>query len=67
MNESSMLGNDFPMPTVFTSVGDAWLTLPVVTRLETEFGNPVVTNQTFTGWYILTLLTGWQLKPNTVV
>jgi len=26
-----------------------------------------VTNQTFTGWYILTLLTGWQLKPNTVV
>ena len=43
--------------------GGAWLTLPVVTRLEAEFGKPVLTNQIATVWHVLTLLNCWQPKP----
>jgi len=43
--------------------GGAWLTLPVVTRLEAEFGKPVLTNHISTVWHMLTLLNRWQPKP----
>jgi maleate cis-trans isomerase len=40
--------------------GGAWLTLPVIGRLEEEFGKPVITNQTATVWHVLHLLDCWQ-------
>jgi maleate isomerase len=40
--------------------GGAWLTLPVIGRLEEEFGKPVITNQTATVWHVLHLLGCWQ-------
>jgi maleate cis-trans isomerase len=40
--------------------GGAWLTLPVITRLEGEFGKPVITNQVATVWHILHLLGCWK-------
>lgn len=43
--------------------GGAWLTLPVITKLEAEFGKPVLTNQVSTVWHILNLLNCWQPKP----
>jgi maleate isomerase len=36
--------------------GGAWLTLPVIGRLEAEFGRPVITNQVATVWHTLRLL-----------
>jgi maleate isomerase len=43
--------------------GGAWLTLPVITKLEAEFGKPVLTNQVSTVWNVLHLLNCWQAKP----
>jgi len=43
--------------------GGTWLTLPVITRLEKEFGKPVLSNQVATVWHLLTLLKRWQPKP----
>ena len=43
--------------------GGAWLTLPVITKLEAEFGKPVLTNQVSTAWHVLHLLHCWQPKP----
>ena len=40
--------------------GGAWLTLPVITRLEAEFGKPVITNQVATVWHLLHLLNCWK-------
>jgi maleate cis-trans isomerase len=40
--------------------GGAWLTLPVINRLEGEFGKPVITNQVATVWHVLNLLGCWQ-------
>ncbi|HTN72577.1 MAG TPA: hypothetical protein VMO00_15970 [Methylomirabilota bacterium] len=40
--------------------GGTWLTLPVITRLEKEFGKPVITNQVATVWHLLTLLQCWK-------
>ncbi len=40
--------------------GGAWLTLPVITRLEGEFGKPVITNQVATVWHLLHLLDCWK-------
>jgi maleate cis-trans isomerase len=40
--------------------GGAWLTLPVINRLEEEFGKPVITNQVATLWPILHLLGCWR-------
>jgi len=40
--------------------GGAWLTLPVITRLEEEFGKPVITNQVATVWHLLHLLNCWE-------
>jgi maleate cis-trans isomerase len=39
--------------------GGAWLTLPVISRLEAEFGKPVITNQVATVWHTLQLLDCW--------
>jgi len=39
--------------------GGAWLTLPVIDRLEAEFGKPVLTNQVATVWHALNLLGCW--------
>jgi maleate isomerase len=39
--------------------GGAWLTLPVIGRLEAEFGKPVLTNQVATVWHTLQLLNCW--------
>jgi len=39
--------------------GGAWLTLPVIGRLEAEFGKPVLTNQVATVWHVLQLLGCW--------
>ena len=39
--------------------GGAWLTLPVISRLEAEFGKPVLTNQVATVWHVLHLLDCW--------
>jgi maleate cis-trans isomerase len=39
--------------------GGAWLTLPVIGRLEAEFGKPVITNQVATVWHALQLLDCW--------
>ena len=43
--------------------GGTWLTLPVVTRLEQEFGKAVVTNQVARVWHLLTLLNCWNPIP----
>ena len=43
--------------------GGAWLTLPAITKLEAEFGKPVLTNQVATAWHILHLVNCWQPKP----
>ena len=43
--------------------GGAWLTLPVVERLEDEFGKPVITNQVATVWHLLHLLNCWNPIP----
>ena len=40
--------------------GGTWLTLPVITRLEQEFGKPVITNQVATLWHVLHVLKCWQ-------
>lgn len=40
--------------------GGAWLTLPVITKLEEEFGKPVITNQVATVWHLLHLLDVWK-------
>lgn len=40
--------------------GGAWLTLPVIQRLEEEFGKPVITNQVAMVWHVLHLLGCWQ-------
>jgi len=39
--------------------GGAWLTLPVITRIEEEFGKPVITNQVATVWHLLNILKCW--------
>jgi maleate isomerase len=39
--------------------GGAWLTLPVISRLEAEFGKPVITNQVATVWHTMQLLDCW--------
>jgi maleate cis-trans isomerase len=39
--------------------GGSWLTLPVIGRLEAEFGKPVLTHQVATVWHVLTLLDCW--------
>ncbi|MEE9550173.1 MAG: hypothetical protein V3W08_07220 [Candidatus Binatia bacterium] len=43
--------------------GGAWLTLPVVERLEHEFGKPVITNKVSTVWHLLHLLDCWNRIP----
>ena len=43
--------------------GAAWLTLPVVERLEDEFGKPVITNHVATVWQLLHLLDCWNPIP----
>lgn len=43
--------------------GAAWLTLPVVERLEQEFGKPVITNQVATMWQLLHVLDCWKPIP----
>ena len=43
--------------------GAAWLTLPVVQRLEQEFGKPVITNQVATMWQLLHVLDCWNPIP----
>jgi maleate isomerase len=43
--------------------GGAWLTLPAISRLEAEFGKPVITNQAATVWHVLTLLDCWAPIP----
>lgn len=43
--------------------GGAWLTLPVITKLEEEFGKPVITNQVATVWHLLHLLDFWKPIP----
>ena len=43
--------------------GGAWLALPVVERLEDEFGKPVITNQVATVWHLLHLLDCWNRIP----
>ena len=43
--------------------GAAWLTLPVVRRLEQELGKPVVTNQVATMWQLLHVLDCWKPIP----
>jgi maleate cis-trans isomerase len=43
--------------------GGSWLSLPVVERLEHEFGKPVMTNQTATVWHVLHLLDCWNPIP----
>ncbi|HWP57537.1 MAG TPA: hypothetical protein VNL14_06610 [Candidatus Acidoferrales bacterium] len=40
--------------------GGSWLTLPVITRLEEEYGKPVITNQTASVWYLLEQLDYWK-------
>ena len=40
--------------------GDSWLTLPVINRLEEEFGKPVITNQVASIWHLLTQLKRWK-------
>lgn len=40
--------------------GGAWLTLPVITKLEEEFGKAVITNQVATVWHLLHLLDVWK-------
>lgn len=43
--------------------GAAWLTLPVVQRLEQEFGKPVITNQVATMWQLLHVMNLWNPIP----
>jgi maleate cis-trans isomerase len=40
--------------------GGSWLTLPVITRLEEEFGQPVITNQVASVWHLLNQLNCWK-------
>jgi maleate isomerase len=40
--------------------GGAWLSLPVTQRLETEFGKPVVCNQSAMQWKVLRMLGVWE-------
>jgi maleate cis-trans isomerase len=40
--------------------GGSWLTLPVIQRLEEEFGKPVITNQVATMWHVLHILKCWE-------
>ncbi len=40
--------------------GGSWLTLPVINRLEEEFGKPVITNQVASVWHLLTQLNRWK-------
>jgi maleate cis-trans isomerase len=42
--------------------GGAWLTLPVITVLEQEFGKPVITNQTAAVWDTCRRVNYWQPK-----
>ncbi len=42
--------------------GGAWLTLPVITALEQEFGKPVITNQTAVVWDACRRVDYWQPK-----
>ena len=50
-------------PTRFYIGGGSWLTLPVITRLEEEFGKPVITNQVASVWYLLDQLNYWKPIP----
>jgi arylmalonate decarboxylase len=43
--------------------GGSWLTLPVINRLEEEFGKPVITNQVASVWHLLTELKRWKPIP----
>ncbi len=43
--------------------GAAWLTLPIVQRLEKEFEKPVITNQVATMWQLLHVLNCWKPVP----
>jgi maleate cis-trans isomerase len=43
--------------------GGSWLSLPVVERLEKEFGKPVMTNLTATVWHVSHLLDCWNPMP----
>ncbi len=43
--------------------GGAWLTIPVISRLEAEFGKPVITNQTAVTWSVCHQLGCWKPKP----
>jgi maleate cis-trans isomerase len=40
--------------------GGAWLTLPVITRLEQEYGKPVITNAVSNAWHLCRMLNCWQ-------
>ena len=39
--------------------GGTWLTLPIITKLESEFRKPVITNQIASVWHVLHLLNCW--------
>jgi maleate cis-trans isomerase len=40
--------------------GGSWLTLPVINRLEAEFGKPVITNQVASIWHLLNQMNYWK-------
>ena len=40
--------------------GGTWLTLPIITKLESEFHKPVITNQIASVWHVLHLLNCWE-------
>lgn len=53
----------FPEADALYIGGGAWLTLPVITKLEEEFQKPVITNQVATVWHLLHLLDCWRPIP----
>ena len=50
---------NFPETDAVYIGGSAWLTLPVIERLEEEFGKPVFTNHSATVWDLLHKLDFW--------
>ncbi|HXG52551.1 MAG TPA: hypothetical protein VNN77_14235 [candidate division Zixibacteria bacterium] len=53
----------FPMADGVYIGGGAWLTLPVIAKLEEEFNKPVITNQVATVWHLLHMLGCWSPIP----
>ena len=59
LSERQLLEN-FPEADGVYIGGGSWLTLPVITTLEEEFGKPVITHQVATVWHLLNLLQCWK-------